>query len=797
MTDSASPSMTYLAHSANDAGRTEPVEEHLSAVADTASRFAHEFGAEAEARTAGLLHDLGKFGTRFQDRLADPAHVKGVDHWSFGAEFASLHYAANNALLPVALECVIRGHHVGLAQATADLRSRRAEAAKRLEEWAVHLGEADPHPILSRFRETGLLLPSLQESIYQAATPTAVAGMLDVRMLFSALVDADFLETEAHFNGTAEAPRVYRAPAPSLHAEQALAAVSREIEQARGRSDAAADMLEIREALLNDCLAAAQGPRGLYTLSAPTGAGKTLAMLAFALKHAAVQSCGAPPLRRVVTTIPFLTIIEQTAGIYRRIFDPVFGGEYVIEDHSQAERDLRMADCDPAHASSSDDRRARERRRLLAQNWDAPMIVTTSVQMLESLFANRPRACRKLHRLANSVLLFDEVQTLPPRLAVATLAAVSRLVERYGCTAVFATATQPAFEHLGQEVQKQCAAGWKPTEIVREPNRMFAASAQRTRVDWRLDMPMSWDAVADELAAERQVLCVVNLKRHAKQLVEQLQDRDQTDGLLHLSTNLCPVHREVVLTEVREKLRRDQPCRLVATQCIEAGVDVDFPLAYRALGPLEAVAQVAGRCNRGGKSKKPKRVVVFIPEQGEKEKALYPPGYGEAALHAQDFVCQWEGEHGDASTLIHNPDALAACFRQFYDLSGKTRLPPVLAEALQARDFENVAAEYRLIDSDTVRVLVPYDIELYRELRRQADPFLPFDQAREWFARAAPLAVNIYRPARDADTSALIAVQVGSREQSQDEADWFILADETLYDSDRMGLLGLGGMWIV
>lgn len=789
--------MLYLAHSANRAGREESVYEHLSCVAGTASNFARAFDAGAEARAAGLLHDLGKFGMRFQERLKNPTQVRGVDHWSFGAEFAWLQYGSHKPALPAALDCTIRGHHIGLKCAEGNPQQRRLQAIERLEQLAVDLGEADARAVIDRFAATQLLLPRLKESVYQAANPAAVAGMLDVRMLFSTLVDADYLETEAHFNGTAASPRVYRDPPPLLDPERALAAVLTRMDIVRRESDATPDITEIRESLLANCLATANGRRGLYTLTAPTGAGKTLAMLAFALQHAVTHSVGDQPLRRIVAVIPFLTIIEQTAGIYRRIFDSVFGDEYVIEDHSQAGSMVRGHLENPqACTSDHDGTCARDRQRLLAENWDAPLIVTTSVQMLESMFANRPRACRKLHRLANSILLFDEVQTLPPRLAVATLAAVSRLVERYGCTAVFSTATQPAFEHLHPEVQRQCAPGWKPAEIVHDTSRMFAVSARRTRVEWRLDRPTSWESLADELATQDQVLCVVNLKRHALGLVNLLE-QEHGEGLLHLSTNLCPAHREVVLAEVRRRLKDGQPCCLIATQCIEAGVDVDFPSAYRALGPLEAITQVAGRCNRGGKSRTPGSVVVFLPHLGDYERTLYPPGYEDASLHARDFVRQWKREHGDTSALIHDPDAIAECFRQFYDFSGKTRLPSGMVAALQARDFERIAAEYRLIDGDTVRVLVPYEVETYRELRRQADPHLPFERARQWFARAAFLAVNIYRPGQDADTSALIPVQVGSREQGQDETEWFVLADEELYDSKRLGLRSIGDRWVV
>jgi CRISPR-associated endonuclease Cas3-HD len=803
--------MEYLAHSANRAGRVESNREHLSFVADRAALFARSLNAESEGRAAGLLHDLGKFGDRFQQRIERPHIVQGVDHWSFGAEAAWLQYGAKTPSLAVALSCAIRGHHIGLQQAPADPKACRDGASAKLVTLASELGETDYRAIVTRFAECGLVLPApWRRSIYLDEDPASVAAMLDVRMLFSALVDADYIETEAHFSGTRDKPRVYRDPAPSLEPGRAMARLLDHIEQVKREDDSATAVVDLREALRADCLAAAAGRRGIYTLTAPTGTGKTLAMLAFALHHASTHSAGEFSIRRIVLTIPFLTIIEQTANIYRGVFrQPEFGASYVIEDHSQAGTEVRGTDeggdrrrVEPLTINDDGTRESnRERRRLLAENWDAPIVITTSVQMLESLFANRPRPCRKLHRLANSILLFDEVQTLPAKLAVATLAAVSRLVERYGCTAVFATATQPAFEHLQSDVRNHCARGWLPEEVVRPGTleRMFHVSADRAHVEWRLDGSISWESLAQELAGHKQLLCVVNLKRHAKQLVELLQSLTEAAGFFHLSTNLCPAHRNAVLAEVRRRLKKGhRQCRLIATQCIEAGVDVDFPIAYRALGPLEAIAQVAGRCNRGGK--RPRcRVIVFVPQKGRDEAALYPPGYGEAAEHARIFVHDFIRRNGAeaAAKLIHDPDAIAACFRQLYDISGGTRMPSDLADALVARDFERVAAEYRLIASDTVRVLVPYDETSYSELRQQADGGLPFKDARGWFARAAPLSVSIFRPPRHADVSGLIPVNVGSDRRTEGDCDWYVLADEKLYDCNSLGLLGIGDCWVV
>ncbi|WP_165700746.1 CRISPR-associated endonuclease Cas3'' [Alienimonas californiensis] len=677
----------------------------MSATSPTAPQGSRPRPGRPRRRAAGLLHDLGKYSAAFQNRIRGTAD--GVDHWTFGAQWAWAGLGGTWPNLAEAVGCAVAGHHVGLkcpepgASNPAPIRA----AADGAQKEAKALGETAPEDLLRRFAADGFAFPSLPKSAEsrwrEGRAGRSVAGLLDTRMLFSALVDADFLETEAHFDGDATAPRRYRLAGPPLNAPAAVEELKAFLNKTvRSRSDATAEVRDLRRRLSEDCRAAAAGARGLYTLTAPTGAGKTLAMLDFALRHAAAHADGPNPLRRIVCTIPFLSIIEQTADEYRRVFAPAFGDEYVLGDHSLApHRVPKEGTTDPAEG----------RARLPAENWDAPLIVTTAVRTLESLFANRPAACRKLHRLAGSVLLLDEVQTLPPELAVVTLAAVSRLVERYGCTAVVATAPQPAFDHLHDRVARLCRDGWTPTEIHARRDESFAVAANRTRVTWRTE-PTPWDALADELAApdRRQVLCVMNLKRHAAGLVERLEDRltDPADcrGLLRLSTNLCPAHRRRVLAKVRVRLRTGRPCRLIATQCIEAGVDVDFPAAYRATAPLEAVAQAAGRRNRGGRIPTPCPVVVFEPE--EVGKAQFPPGYGQAVSVTRSELKRYDADA--AVRLIHDPDAIRAYYEAFYGLTGKAEVAAEWEQALNASDFEAICRLYRLIRDDTVRVLVPY-----------------------------------------------------------------------------------------
>jgi CRISPR-associated endonuclease/helicase Cas3 len=778
----------FLAHSKNSAGEDEPLRLHLERVSARAEEYASAFSGGDEARLAGLLHDIGKYSDRFLARLR--GEERGLDHWTMGAFIARKRYGLKGTAAAVA----ILGHHVGLEHAA---RSLSEELRRAPTDPSRRLTESDPRLLLERLQSDGLALPEqLAGSVYDAAAPD-VAGMLDIRMLFSALVDADFIETEAHFNSMVPGCPAYRPSGPELQADRALEVLLAQIAKRAGETQASKNVRKLRSDLLDACLKQADSDAGAFTLSAPTGAGKTLAMLAFALAHASRNR-----LRRVVVVIPYLSIIEQTAREYRELFEPHFGPHYVLEHHSLAGLSRTVARADDEEVTLE-----AQTARLLSENWDAPLIITTSVQCLESLFANRPSACRKLHRLGRSVVLFDEVQTLPPTLAVPTLAALSRLMERFGSSIVFATATQPAFEHLDGSVRQHCSAGWAPKETVPPALKLFDR-ARRTRVRWRLSRAVSWEDLADELAtdANRQVLCIVNLKRHARRLAELLIERG-VDGVFHLSTNMCPTHREKVLFQVRLRLQSDgkEPCRLISTQCVEAGVDVDFPAVYRALAPLDSITQAAGRCNREGKSASPSMVTVFVPEDDR----LYPRGWYKSATDATSTFLrklQASGRELDDLDLIHSPDLLAQYYRTLYDLTAVGNMDTTagreLRDAFLRRHFGDTASWYRVIDQDVINVLVPFDPDAFARL--SATVAVGGRLTREWIRQAREHAVGVYRPRDDLSgiSNCLLPVPAGAPRPGVDagmSTDWFVLAggDPTsLYDRELLGLNDLTGVWI-
>jgi CRISPR-associated endonuclease/helicase Cas3 len=462
----------------------------------------------------------------------------GLDHKLAGAWLAQGAGAGPFAV------CV-DGHHGGM-RAAADLknilRSATPELLSGWEETTARVTQVVPE-----LKAAGALIPSwlAAERAGRSAAPDMLA-----RMLFSALVDADFLDTEAHFRGRR------RFAGDADIGELAARFEERRAALLAGRRPSPADGW--REEVYAQAVTAAAGPCGLYRMAAPTGSGKTLSSGAFALHHAAAHG-----LRRVVVAVPFISITEQNADVYRGMLDQP-GQRVVLEHHSGAELD----DGDDPGSWW---------RKLAAENWDAPFVVTTTVQLLQSLFDHRPAAMRKLHRLARSVIVLDEVQALPDRLLLPILSALRLLTERFGATVVLASATQPAYWSL--EPLRELPA----RDIIADPQPLYDRF-RRVRYHWQLDPQPTLAHIAAEVASEPQVLIVVNTTRDSAALHRELVGlRPPSFGqCLHMSTRMTVQHRREVLSQIRELLDAGKPVAVVATQLIEAGVDVDFPVVYRA-----------------------------------------------------------------------------------------------------------------------------------------------------------------------------------------------------------------------
>lgn len=744
----------YLAHSKNDAGETHPLRAHLTSVSALARAFMEGHAMADETALAGLLHDLGKYGDRFQMRLQ--GKDSGLDHWSQGASVALSQFQA------VAAALAIEGHHIGLQRGSREsLRRLLPDNLVAAVRPGLALSDPDVTRLQSRAIVDGL-------EFHKPAVPTitswahAVATMLDVRMLFSCLVDADFLDTEAHFNGNVLGKQP-RQEGPRLDVEKALAALDCHMDGVRASTRAQTNVRGARESLWNSVIRAGRLPPGLFMLTAPTGSGKTLAMLRFALEHAVQHR-----RKRIVLAVPFLTVIEQTARIYEQVFAD-FPENFVLEHHSLAGLGVESERQDAEGAGE-------RQRRLLAENWDAPIVLTTNVQLLESLFSNRPSACRKLHNLMDSVILFDEAQSLPQHLAAPTLAALSHLSAAYRSTVVFATATQPAFDTLDSAVKRHAVNGWQPREVVPEHPELFK-TLKRVTVHWpKENAKRTWVELATEVRSADQALVVVNLKRHALALLDAMAG---TDGLFHLSTNLCAEHRRSVMDKVRAQLAAGQPCRLISTQCVEAGVDVDFPVVYRAMGPLESIAQAAGRCNREGKLNEHGQlgeVVVFEPcEEGDWRRRFPTHSYYQAAQVTQTL----QNLRGDLN--INDPETFRAYYQNLYDLSKPEIQNIDLGRAIDELDFARMADVYRLIESNAIQVLAPWAERWadFESLRVEAEGK---GITANWMRRAQGLAVSVYRK-KDGPPAWAIPAKMWRGGYSEE---WYIL--EGNYYDDTIGL---------
>ena len=653
---------TYNAKSKNDFHGDISNREHLAKVGALARQFGAEIGKPEAAGLAGDFHDFGKYSARFQGVLLG-THQK-IDHAMPGAAelYRRLNMENTSRKLADGVCAVeaVAGHHDGL--------TGMPQIQDRLEEMLCDDDWDDcpsgKMPSLRGEREflraeqafardfPGYEVPRFKRK--RGGTTEYLEEMLDTRMLFSCLVDADYSASAADD----DPEYLEKNSFPPLEAEKLLKNLEAYCAQLRETSTAEARINALRREVYDACGAAGERDTGLFTLTAPTGVGKTMAMLHFALRH-----CVRHKLRRIIVVLPFLTLAEQTEKEYQNIFSEI------LVDHSQ--RDLP--------------KEARE----LAARWDSPVIITTSVRFFESLFSANPRACRKLHNIANSVVLFDEAQSLPASLARPTVAAVSALCKKYRCTMVFSTATQPDFSALS-------AQKWDPEEILPD-NARFFREMRRVNTKWLGDA--SLEQVAEQMSRETNVCCIVNLRRHARKLfLRELSGMD--DGLFFLTTDLCPAHRLAVVQEIKRRQREGERCAVVATQCIEAGVDLDFDRMFRAMAPLEAVVQAGGRCNRNGRLPNGGTLSVFRPTE---EGRLYPgDSYERAAAVVTNLWADID------SPELSDPEQIKEYYRRYF---AQAKTDPGLEKALNNKDYKETEKNYQLIKNDGVSVIVPWEGE--------------------------------------------------------------------------------------
>lgn len=665
----------YLAHINQKTNQEQTIQEHLVGTAKRAGGFASAFSCEGWGYGCGLLHDIGKYSDKFQRRLRYGGNR--TDHATAGAKEL---YNRQNW---IGAYC-ISGHHTGLLDGgstgdTGDDVTLKSRMRKSLEDYQAFQEEID--------------IPEFPPIPLKQLGSGAFSLSFFIRMLFSCLVDADYLDTE-DFMANETRSRGDFVPTEQLfeiifhHIEPWLA--NDELNTVNGR----------RTAILNSCLRAGEKAQGIYQLTVPTGGGKTISSLAFALQHARTHH-----LERIIYVIPYTSIIEQNA----QIFKSILGEDNVLEDH-----------CNVVYEDSEE----LSMVQLAAENWDCPVVVTTNVQFFESLFASKTSKCRKLHNIAKSVIIFDEVQMLPAGYLTPCIQAISELVYNYHSTAVLCTATQPS---LKQFFPPQLTI----TEICPDVAGQYDFF-RRTVLEKAGELSES--QLVERLRKEKQVLCILNSRKQVQQVFQALREED---GTFHLSTFMYPKHRKRLLKIVRERLKTGQPCRLIATSLVEAGVDFDFMTVYRELAGLDSIIQAAGRCNREGRHSRDKcKTVIFTLE---KVNGIRIPQSLKLPIQvANQILEQYED--------IASPEAIEAYFSRLYHFKGDGLDVKNILGQLESGNasllfpFATISKQFKIIENHTKTILITKE----PEAKTIADRIRRGECSRRLMRDAGQYCVNIY-----------------------------------------------------
>lgn len=640
--------MEYLAHI--DRARKQTNKEHLYGTALLAGDFAERFGKWDWGYCCGMLHDIGKYSAAFQEKIQNDSN-KQVDHSTAGAQVC----AEKGGMYGFMSYC-IAGHHSGLpdrggssdAENAPTLEGRKK---KKIEDYSAYKNEIQiPEIKTLPFDERGTQDPDFSMSMF-------------IRMLYSCLVDADFLDTESFM----KAGQTQRETGEELEIllgklkEHVAGWLSNEdTETVNGR----------RTEILKACFAYGEMKRGLFQLTVPTGGGKTMASLAFALQHAVKNH-----MDRVIYVIPYTSIIEQNAEVFRRIL----GDGNVLENHYNIDYE------------SSEELKPMQ---LAAENWDKPVVMTTNVQFFESLFANKSSRCRKLHNMANSVIVFDEAQMLPTDYLKPCIAAIEELVSNFRSSIVLCTATQPALSPFFRNkipVTELCPR-------VQEQFRFFE------RATYQNIGTISENELIEKLEQEEQALCIVNTKKRAQRIYQKMKG----EGVFHLSTTMYPKHRRRVLEKIKKTLKNGEKCILISTSLVEAGVDLDFSTVYRQLAGVDSIIQAAGRCNREGK-REAKESFAFIFEFEESENV---PGQ-QLQIDVSKMML---AEEEDISSL----QGIEKYFEALYHFRGESLDKKKILEEFKNKkyNFAKVGKLFKLIEENTITVFISKEDEAGELLRR-------------------------------------------------------------------------------
>lgn len=704
----------FIAHTSENGEPPQLLLEHLRAVAALAEEFAAAFNAGEWGRLAGLYHDVGKYSKEFQEYIRGAYHGR-VDHSTAGAKLM----IENQMFL---LAFCIAGHHAGLPDYgargdTPDKPTLCGRGKRVIPDFGAYEEEL---PKVSAAASPTMKLP-VEKNPFSMAFFT--------RMLFSSLVDADFLDTERYMTGGTVSRGGFE-PMPIL-AERFFKTLETE-----GFLSPKSTLNEERCRILKRCIAMEKETPGLFSLTVPTGGGKTISSLSFAMAHARAQG-----KRRIIYAIPYTAIIEQTADIFRGFL----GNGNVLEHHANVD-----------YEKAEDGAEQRDQKRLAAENWDAPVIVTTNVQFFESLFANRSSRCRKLHNIADSVLIFDEAQMFPQNFLKPVCMAIEELVRQYGCTVVLCSATQPRLE---QFFDIPCR------EIMSEIPALYRTFR---RTHFLCDGGKECEEISAEMKARLQVLCVAATKRTAREIFDGLE---ADEGNFFLSTDLCPAHRREVIAEIKRRLKEGEPCRVVSTTVISVGVDIDFPTAYLEMSGLDSLIQGAGRANREGKqSWEESAVHIFATERG----------MASAFMRQERQVTSLvQKKYGDA---LDSPEAIQMYFDELYAAKGAGLDQKDILGLTKKLAFAQIAENFRLIEEHTKQVLVPFNEEakeLIAKLRLGI-------RTRELLRKVGTYAVGVRYSGTPKYAGDFEKLYAQGRLELLDE-NFAVLTDMSVYD-EKMGL---------
>ena len=704
--------MEYLAHI--DGDREQSVKEHLQGTAKLAGDFAAKFGKVDWGYCCGMLHDIGKYSQEFQRKIRGNLKTQ-VDHSTAGAkvcnELGGYYWL---------LTYCIAGHHAGLPDLGREgvPSSLLDRLEKRLCDYSAYKKEIEiPQITTSPIDMDPEKDPNFALSVF-------------IRMLYSCLVDADFLDTEQFMsNGT-----VQRDSGESM--ETLLNKLHDHVSNwLKNRDDTTIDGR--RSEILRNCLEIGKSPKGLFQLTVPTGGGKTVASLAFALQHAVEHH-----MDRVIYVIPYTSIIEQNAQVFREIL----GNENVLENHSNVDYES-LDDFIPLQ--------------LAAENWDKPVVVTTNVQFFESLFANKSSKCRKLHNIVNSVIIFDEAQMIPANYLKPCMAMIEELLQQYGTSIVLCTATQPALQQFLPE--KYAARELCPRRD--EQFRFFE------RVTYQDIDTVTEEKMAEKLLQEWHALCIVNTRKRAQRLYERLQG----EGVYHLSTTMYPAHRKRVLAEIKERLKDEtgKKCIVISTSLVEAGVDLDFTSVYRELAGVDSIIQAAGRCNRNNKRGK-EESIVRIFRWNEKENVS-------GQRQQVDTTKNLLAEGKDITAL----DNITEYFRRLYRIKGESLDMKNILDKFKDGNYQfaTVAGEFNLIEENTVTVYINREPEaeaLLQEIRQKG-------LTKSRMRQAGQYCVNVRKKGKYEKRDMLFdeMYRAGMLEEVDSDAqDFFVLTQEEQYRED-------------